>query len=173
MPEFRSIIGEELVAEFSNSCNASEEKSSLKKCFTALMTCNTDKIKEKIEKLSSRLREMGTSWWYFLSVDHRASSSRKKDVILFVWSKISFSELAVRYLFTVHNSSCGKVMFLHLPVSHSVHRGEGVPATGSGECTPPCADTPPPGGHCSRRYAPYWNAFLFQLKTSSNVLLGI
>ena len=28
------------------------------------------------------------------------------------------------YIFTVRNSSCGKVMFLHLSVSHSVH-GEG------------------------------------------------
>ena len=58
---------------------------------------------------------------------------------------------------TVRNSSCGKVMFLHL----SVHR----------ECTPP-GQTPPKGrhpqihpprdGHCSGRYASYWNAFLFE-----------
>ena len=28
-------------------------------------------------------------------------------------------------IFTVRNSSCGKVMFLHLSVSHSVHGGRG------------------------------------------------
>ena len=27
--------------------------------------------------------------------------------------------------------------------------------------TPPRADTPPPGGHCSGQYASYWNTFLF------------
>ena len=34
-----------------------------------------------------------------------------------------------RHFITVRNSSCGKAMFLHLSVSHSVHRG--------GWCTPP------------------------------------
>ena len=41
---------------------------------------------------------------------------------------------------TTQGQSCGKVMFLHLSVSHSVHRG--------GRCLgrhpPPQADTPPP-----------------------------
>ena len=39
--------------------------------------------------------------------------------------------------------SCGKVMFLHLSVSHSVHRGGSASGSGGGVChTPPCADTP-------------------------------
>ena len=41
--------------------------------------------------------------------------------------------------------SCGKVMFLHLSVSHSVHRGVNIPLgrhTPPGQ-TPPRADTPP------------------------------
>ena len=42
-------------------------------------------------------------------------------------------------LITVRKQSWGKVMFLHLSVSHSVHRG----------CIPACigADTPSPGRH--------------------------
>ena len=58
-------------------------------------------------------------------------------------------------------------MFLHLSVSHSVHRG--------GEVYTPWADTPkqtsspsarltprqtPPDGDCKGRYASYWNTFL-------------
>ena len=47
--------------------------------------------------------------------------------------------------------SCGKVMFLHLSVSHSVHRG----------CLPQCMlGYTPHDGHCSGRYASYWNALL-------------
>ena len=49
--------------------------------------------------------------------------------------------------------SCGKVMFLHLSV---------ILFTGgrSGRHPPP----PPADGHCSGRYASYWNAFLsFQI----------
>ena len=71
------------------------------------------------------------------------------------------------------------VMFLHLSVSHSVHRGD-VCQTPPPEQTPPCANsplgrhppqadptwqtpTPPPpaDGYCSKRYASYWNTFLF------------
>ena len=103
-------------------------------------------------------------------------------------------------------TSCGKIMFLHLSISHSVHRGcvwwtspwadaplAGTPppqADTTTRQTPPLADTPQartpkqaplpgrhptgetlPGqtspspwalhGHCSGRYASYWNAFLF------------
>ena len=86
--------------------------------------------------------------------------------------------LVFNLLFTVRKRSCAKVMFLHLSVSHSVHRGC-LP----GACVYPSmhwADTPQadtplgrhslgrhlpgqtplPGGHCSRWYASYWNAFL-------------
>ena len=45
------------------------------------------------------------------------------------------------------NGSCGKVMFLHLSVSHFVHRGG---------CLPQCMLRYTPG-----RYASYWNALLF------------
>ena len=61
---------------------------------------------------------------------------------------------------TVRKRSCGKVMFLHLSVSHSVHRGGCLP----GGCIPACTgQTPPPGRHphCSGRYAAYWNAFSY------------
>ena len=65
-----------------------------------------------------------------------------------------------------------KVMFLHLSVSHSVHRG-GVPGqvpppprqVSPRAGTPPGAGTPPPRLHAgirstSRRYTSHWNAFL-------------
>ena len=61
-------------------------------------------------------------------------------------------------------------MFLHLSVSHSLHRGEGVSLTE----TPPL-DKDPPGQRIpldrdtprtvkSGWYASYWNEFLFNLK---------
>ena len=72
-------------------------------------------------------------------------------------------------IITVRNCSCGKVMFLHLSVSHS------VPWATTPWLTPPLAHTPrqtPPGRHpppfgdchCSGRYASYWNAFLLLIK---------
>ena len=71
---------------------------------------------------------------------HVVASDQKKRII---------------YIFTVRNSSCGKVMFLHLSVilfTGGIH---------------PLADTPsltdtshPPDGHCSGRYTSYWNTFL-------------
>ena len=54
-------------------------------------------------------------------------------------------------------------MFSGASVSHSVHRGLPPPHLD----TPRWTDTAPPseltsnGGHCSGRYASYWNAFLF------------
>ena len=52
--------------------------------------------------------------------------------------------------------SCGKVMFLHLSVSHSVHGGGGVPASVHARI-PPQADTPGkhtilPGSTPSRKH---------------------
>ena len=78
-------------------------------------------------------------------------------------------------LFTVRKRSCGKVMFLHLSVSHSVHKGGCLPQCMLGYTpspgqtpppawagTPPGRHPPPPADvHCSGRYASYWNAFLF------------
>ena len=70
-------------------------------------------------------------------------------------------------------------MFLHLSVSHSVHRGVCILACiGADTATPvypsiqhAFGKTPPvypsmhwgrhPPGHCSGRYASYWNAFLY------------
>ena len=86
---------------------------------------------------------------------------------------------------TIRKRSCGKVMLLHLSVSHSVH-GRGVyPSMHWADTswqTPPCgqtprrpglpldrhppradtsqAETPPAEGYCGGRYASYWNAFL-------------
>ena len=77
-------------------------------------------------------------------------------------------------------------MFLHLSASHSIHMGVCIPACNGqgggclwvgGVCLSPgqtalprqtpflpwqTAPSPPPrDGHCSGRYASYWNAFLF------------
>ena len=67
------------------------------------------------------------------------------------------------------NEVCGKVMFF-TPVCDSVHRGSCKPHPSPPGQTPhfplgrhptPWVDTPPPpDGHCSRRYASYWNASL-------------
>ena len=54
-------------------------------------------------------------------------------------------------------------MFLEASVSQSVHRVGRVPPWRQ---TPLCRQTPvvltSSGGHCSGRYASYWNAFLFE-----------
>ena len=53
---------------------------------------------------------------------------------------------------TARKRSCGKVMFLHLSISHSVHR-RGVSASGSGVSAIPMADTPL-GRHPARQTPP-------------------
>ena len=64
-------------------------------------------------------------------------------------------------LITGRNEVLAKVIFLHLSVIHSVHRG-GVP-----DQAPPRDQVHPPGAATSGirstigRYASYWNAFLF------------
>ena len=82
-------------------------------------------------------------------------------------------------------SSSGKVMFLHLSVSHSVHRGVCLSQHALRQTTP-WADisqhalgqtspgqtynsmysgrSPLPDGHYSGWYASYWNAFLLKIK---------
>ena len=65
-------------------------------------------------------------------------------------------------IFTVRNSSCGKVMFSQA-CQNSVHRGVYTPLadTPSLGRYPPGRQPPPlQDGHCSWRYASYWNAFL-------------
>ena len=69
-----------------------------------------------------------------------------------------------------------KVMFLHLSVSHSVHRG-GLPQCMLGyhppgpgnpleqtprDQAPPRSRHPPADSYCCGRYASYWNALLFK-----------
>ena len=50
-------------------------------------------------------------------------------------------------------------MFLHLSVSHSVHRGKSAPVHAGIHTS--WADTPPPAdGYCCGWYASYWKAFL-------------
>ena len=74
-----------------------------------------------------------------------------------------------------------QVMFLHLSVSHSVHRGVCLSAcwdTHNPGQTPPWADTllgrhppladTPADVYCSGRYASYWDAFLFVQIFTSN-----
>ena len=90
----------------------------------------------------------------------------------------------VRIHFYRPQTKLAKVMFLHLSVSHSVHRGEvclgpgpGVEVGGSGRgggCPGPhpggsqhaLRQTPPPpaDGYCCKRYSSYWNAFLYYYK---------
>ena len=60
-------------------------------------------------------------------------------------------------IFTVRNSSCGNVMFSQASVTLSM--GVCIPACTGWEA---CGRPPPrPDGHCSRRFASYWNAFLY------------
>ena len=67
------------------------------------------------------------------------------------------------------NEVWGKVMFLHLSVNHSVHRGRGVvmplpvmDSTPSWTATPlPPDSTTSPSQSTHGQYTSYWNAFLF------------
>ena len=52
---------------------------------------------------------------------------------------------------SIRNSSCGKVMFSQACVKNSVYMGGGGVRGGRRD------------GHCSGRYASYWNTFLFML----------
>ena len=96
--------------------------------------------------------------------------------------KVDFRKLTfqVRVLhFYCPQRSCGKVMFLHMSVSHSVHRGGlcpsmqhrshdqggslsgGVSVQGGGLCPRGSPSGRPPLNTVTRgRYASYWNAFL-------------
>ena len=66
---------------------------------------------------------------------------------------VILSELHIMPIITVRKRSCGKVMFLHLSVSHSVHGGVGGVCLSACWDTPPWVDTPvgqtpPLGGVC-------------------------
>ena len=71
-----------------------------------------------------------------------------------------YSDIAHVNIHTVHKRSCGKVMFLHLSVSHSAHRGG---------CFSACWDTPPvhtlgrqPRTDTSPKYMLRWTWLLLQ-----------
>ena len=49
----------------------------------------------------------------------------------------------------------------HPPGQTPSSPGQTPLGTGGRHPTPPRADTPLPDGHCSGRYASYWNAFLY------------
>ena len=72
-------------------------------------------------------------------------------------------------IFTVRNSSCGKLMLSQACVKNSVHKGGLHPPRQTPPSRHPWIDTIPPGrhpsshrnGHCSGQYASYWNANTF------------
>ena len=84
-------------------------------------------------------------------------------------------------IFTVRNSSCKKVMFSQACVKNYVHGRSrdgvylwvqgGVHPLGRHTC--PWADTPSRDGHCSERYASYWNAFLFYINYAAGFQLHV
>ena len=106
---------------------------------------------------------------------------------LFPRNQIQLSDVpSFQSVITARNEVCGKVMFLHLSVSHSVTRGHAChppPATHAPlPCMPPFHTQPPtmyppphmppchacpPSPPLSGRYASYWNAFLFQKSVQS------
>ena len=65
-------------------------------------------------------------------------------------------------------SQASVILFTGGGVYPSMHWGRHPPAD-----TPPLADTLPPlDGHCSGRYASYWNAFLFSVQKQSRRFLA-
>ena len=63
-------------------------------------------------------------------------------------------------IFTVRNDVAARLYF-HRCLSVILFTGGGA-WRGCLADTPPGQTPPPPDGHCSGRYASYWNAFLFQ-----------
>ena len=64
------------------------------------------------------------------------------------------------FIFTVRNSSCGKVMFSQVCVKNSVHSGRRAWQASR-------------DGHCSGRYASYWNAFSVIFKFLENEISSL
>ena len=109
---------------------------------------------------SSFLFTMGGLGFVILDQTNKPTTPRLNRILLlcisFVCILLSFfmcrvfmrMKLPWVWVITGPNSSCGKVMFLHLSVSHSVHRGWGVSqyAMGQLQATPrantPQVDTP-------------------------------
>ena len=74
-------------------------------------------------------------------------------------------------IFTARKRSLGKAMFLHLSVSHSVHRGDVMMSLTVLDRTLPTAPTPwtAPPQSTRLRYTSYWNAFLFNNMSDNNL----
>ena len=70
---------------------------------------------------------------------------------------LNLSEYTVNYRL---QRSCGKVMFLHASVILSTGGGWQSDTHPSRHPHPTGRQTPSRDGHCSGRYASYWNAFL-------------
>ena len=113
----------------------------------------------------------------------------------------TFASLPSSYFSVIFNNrtqtKCAKVMFLHLSVSHSVHKGRGICLSACWDSRHPQEQTPPqqtppgadpsrsrqtPPAQCTlgdtsnkRQYASYWNAYLlfiiFQFKILSSLHL--
>ena len=92
----------------------------------------------------------------------------------------------VRSIITVRNSSCGKVMFSQVslcPQGGGVHPlpRQKIDTPWEDIHTPrqtPLMGRPPPplptaDGHCSGRYASYWNAFLFTCRKQSSKIAQV
>ena len=93
----------------------------------------------------------------------RSNLSAERSTLDPAYNEIGYHERSAKTggIFTVRNSSRGKVMFSQESVC--TQGGGGVhPPRQKADTTPRWADTPPPAdGHCSGWYASYWNAFLF------------
>ena len=113
---------------------------------------------------------------------------------ILIFKIFSLVSLRITFFITGLNKVVAKVIFLHLSVIHSVHRGGGgLPQCMLG-CHPPRADpleqthrhppyqtppreqTPPPEADSSirstsGRFASYWNAFLFIISLHHSVFI--
>ena len=84
------------------------------------------------------------------------------------------SNLLDHGIFTIRNSSCGKVMLSQVSVCPHGGGVHTLPADTPGQTPPPREDRlprqTPPDGYCSGRYACYWNVFLLNEKLFSLII---
>ena len=122
---------------------------------------------------------------YLQMIDSSYSLLSLTPADLFWW--LVWQSIPLLIYFYLPQTKFAKFMFLHLSVSHSVHRGVCLSACWDihphlpGTDIPPEADTPPRSRHppqsrhppaeiraTSRRYASYWNAYFFKWKWDLN-----
>ena len=107
-----------------------------------LLNNHTFKMCDTIQPFGQRLRLLIPLFW----IGPRIFEKNIYKIVTSRWDCNSFLEQLTWFIekskqfITVRRRSCGKVMFLHLPVSHSVHRG--------GVCLSACWDTHSPGQTC-------------------------